>query len=165
MFTLRVLAATAMCCSLALTSLPVSSDPGNGKGPDKGHAQGGKGQGNKADQGHKNQDSKGNQGNKGKGQQEGEWGRSPHIDRDSVLGILAGHRNDWQPGPSLPPGIQKNLARGKPLPPGIAKKLDGRLLTQLPHYEGYEWQQAGADLILVSIASGLIYEVLNGAFD
>lgn len=71
MFTLRVLAATAMCCSLALTSLPVSSDPGNGKGPDKGHAQGGKGQGNKADQGHKNQDSKGNQGNKGKGQQGG----------------------------------------------------------------------------------------------
>ena len=66
---------------------------------------------------------------------------------------------------SLPPGIAKNLARGKPLPPGIAKKLDGRLLGRLPHYDGYEWQQAGTDLILVAIATGIIYEVLNGALD
>ena len=56
---------------------------------------------------------------------------------------------------------RQNLARGKPLPPGIAKKLDSRLLGQLPRYEGYEWRQAGTDLILVAIASGVIYEVLN----
>ncbi|MCF5724001.1 hypothetical protein GIV38_20405 [Pseudomonas syringae] len=31
--------------------------------------------------------------------------------------------------------------------------------------DGYEWQQAGTDLILVTLATGLIYEVLNGAFD
>ena len=41
------------------------------------------------------------------------------------------HRDYWSPGPALPPGIQKNLARGKPLPPGIAKKLDGRLVGWL----------------------------------
>lgn len=69
------------------------------------------------------------------------------------------------PDRPCPPGIQKNLARGKPLPPGIAKKLDGRLLGHLPHYDGYEWQQAGTDLILVALATGLIYEVLTGAFD
>ena len=151
MFTLRVFATAAICCSFALSSLPAFSDPGNGKGPDKGHAQGGKGHGN--------------EGGKGQGGKEGNWGRSPHIDRDNILGVLGGHRDYWRPGPALPPGIQKNLARGKPLPPGIAKKMDGRLLNQLPRYEGYEWQQAGADLVLVSIASGLIYEVLNGAFD
>jgi len=87
------------------------------------------------------------------------------VDRSGVLNVLGGYRNYWSPGPALPPGIQKNLARGKPLPPGIAKKLDGRLLGQLPHYDGYEWQQAGTDLILVAIASGIIYEVLNGAFN
>ena len=65
----------------------------------------------------------------------------------------------------MPPGIQKNLARGKPLPPGIAKKLDGRLLGQLLHYDGYEWMQAGVDLILVAAATVVIYEVVNGAFD
>ncbi len=45
------------------------------------------------------------------------------------------------------------------------QKLDGRLVGQLPHYDGYEWMQAGADLILVAVATGIIYEVLNGAFD
>ncbi|MNP66634.1 hypothetical protein D3C76_1623650 [compost metagenome] len=65
----------------------------------------------------------------------------------------------------MPPGIKKNLARGKPLPPGIAKKLDGRLISQLPYYEGYEWMQAGADLILVAVATGIIYEVLDRALD
>ncbi|HBK49135.1 MAG TPA: hypothetical protein DDZ74_07350, partial [Pseudomonas sp.] len=94
-----------------------------------------------------------------------DWHGGPSIDRGDVLGILGGHRNYWSPGPALPPGIQKNLARGKPLPPGIAKKLDGRLLGQLPRYDGYEWMQAGADLILVAVATGIIYEVLNGAFD
>jgi len=78
---------------------------------------------------------------------------------------VGGYRDYWSPSPALPPGIQKNLARGKPLPPGIAKKLDGRLVGRLPHYDGYEWQQAGTDLILVALATGLIYEVLNGAFD
>ncbi|MDI9843257.1 anti-virulence regulator CigR family protein, partial [Pseudomonas aeruginosa] len=71
----------------------------------------------------------------------------------------------WNPGPALPPGIQKNLVRGKPLPPGIAKKLDGRLLGRLPHYDGYEWMQAGTDLLLVAVATGLIYEVLDNVLD
>lgn len=40
----------------------------------------------------------------------------------------------------LPPGIRKNLARGKPLPPGIAKtRLPGGYVGRLPHYSGYEW--------------------------
>lgn len=78
-----------------------------------------------------------------------------------MLGILGGHCSHWSPGPALPPGIQKNLAGGKPLPPGIAKKLDGRLLGQRPHYDGYEWMQAGVDLILVAVATGIIYEVVN----
>jgi Ni/Co efflux regulator RcnB len=42
---------------------------------------------------------------------------------------------------------------------------EGRLIGRLPRYDGYEWQQVGTDLILVAIATGLIYEVLNGAFD
>jgi hypothetical protein len=61
--------------------------------------------------------------------------------------------------------IQQNLARGKPLPPGIAKTLDARLLDQLPHSDGYEWMQAGEDLILVTVAPGEIHELLKGAFD
>lgn len=67
---------------------------------------------------------------------------------------------------SLPPGIRKNLARGKPLPPGIAKRgVPGPMLAQLPSYPGYEWQVAGSDLILVSLATAVIAEVLSGVFN
>jgi Ni/Co efflux regulator RcnB len=66
----------------------------------------------------------------------------------------------------LPPGIRKNLARGKPLPPGIAKKMvPGPMLRELPVYGGYEWRVYGTDLVLVALASGVIADVLSGVFD
>ncbi|HDS1818616.1 TPA: hypothetical protein QEM96_003281 [Pseudomonas putida] len=150
----QALIAAVTAVALVVASGASYADPGNGHGNDKGHGQG------------KAQHSQG-QGNAGKkaGSGEGDWHGGPSIDRVDVLGILSGHRSYWNPSPALPPGIQKNLARGKPLPPGIAKKLDGRLLGQLPHYDGYEWMQAGVDLILVAVATGIIYEVVNGAFD
>jgi hypothetical protein len=65
----------------------------------------------------------------------------------------------------LPPGIQKNLARGKPLPPGIAKKAPpSALLGRLPRHPGYEWQMAGTDLILVQIGTAIIADVLKDVF-
>lgn len=143
------------CFVLLSSSTMVLADPGNGNGQGKGQGQGhSQGQGKQ-----------GSHGNKGKNTGSDDWDHGPSINRGSILGIVGGARNYWSPGPALPPGIQKNLARGKPLPPGIAKKLDGRLLGQLPRYDGYEWQQVGTDLILVALATGLVYEVLNGAFD
>ena len=62
---------------------------------------------------------------------------------------------------ALPPGIRKNLAKGKALPPGIAKKsVPGGMLAELPQHQGYEWQVVGTDLILVSIATAVIADVL-----
>lgn len=67
---------------------------------------------------------------------------------------------------TLPPGIRKNLARGKPLPPGIAKKMaPGPLLGRLPRYPGYEWRIAGTDLILISVATAVIADILYDVFD
>ncbi|WP_123566648.1 anti-virulence regulator CigR family protein [Pseudomonas vranovensis] len=148
---------TSLLTSLVLItgSVGAFADPGNGKGQ-------GNGKGNSQNsQGHGNQGS----GAKGKSSGQSDWDHGPSIDRGSVLNVLNSYHNYWSPGPALPPGIQKNLARGKPLPPGIAKKLDGRLLGHLPRYDGYEWQQAGTDLILVAIATGIIYEVITGALD
>lgn len=142
-----VLAATLGLALLA-ASPALLADPGKGKGHDKGGQHG-------------------NQGYQGQGQGGGNnWqGGGPQIDVGGVRIILNDNRDYWNPGASLPPGIQKNLARGKPLPPGIAKKLDGRLIGRLPHYDGYEWQQVGTDLILVTLATGLIYEVLHDVLD
>lgn len=171
----RILVTALTCLALAAGSAPALADPGGGNGKDqgnwKGNSQGGKGNEGQGKQGHQGK-SQGNQGNQGKSQGnqgnmtgDSDWRHGPSIDRGSIIGVLGGYRDYWSPGPALPPGIQKNLARGKPLPPGIAKKLDSRLLGRLPHYDGYEWRQAGTDLILVAIATGIIYEVLNGALD
>lgn len=156
--------ATASSLALVFATAMAAADPGNGKGQ-------GNGKGNPQNmQDHGKQKGQGNQGGQGKQGGQGNQGNQgyrggPSIDRGNILGIVGGYRDYWSPGPALPPGIQKNLARGKPLPPGIAKKLDGRLLGHLPRYDGYEWQQVGTDLILVALATGLIYEILDGAFD
>jgi hypothetical protein len=89
----------------------------------------------------------------------------PNIDIGRVRIVLGDNRQLIGPVSSLPPGIAKNLARGKPLPPGIAKNFDGRLASQLPRYDGYEWKQAGSDVILVAIATGIVYEVLRNVLD
>ena len=66
----------------------------------------------------------------------------------------------------LPPGIRKNLARGKPLPPGLAKRaVPQRVLDGLPRHPGYEWQIAGTDLILVAVATLVIADVLHDVFN
>jgi Ni/Co efflux regulator RcnB len=144
MLAMRRKLSIAAVFSLALVVSPILlADPGKGKSHDKG--------GQHASQGH--------QGNSN------DWHQGPSVDLGGVRVILNDNRNYWNPGSSLPPGIQKNLARGKPLPPGIAKKLDSRLIGRLPHYDGYEWQQAGTDLLLVAITSGVIYEVLHNVLD
>jgi Ni/Co efflux regulator RcnB len=66
---------------------------------------------------------------------------------------------------ALPPGIRKNLAKGQPLPPGIAKKsAPAAMIAELPQHQGYEWQVVGTDLILVSIATAVIADVLVDVF-
>ncbi|MGE5515041.1 MAG: anti-virulence regulator CigR family protein [Bacteroidota bacterium] len=66
------------------------------------------------------------------------------------------------PAESLPPGIRKKVARGKPLPPGIAKRFPDGLSGQLRARPGYEFRTVGADVVLVEIASGVIADVIKG---
>lgn len=103
--------------------------------------------------------------------------RGHHRGGDAVTGLVyAGitatlahgyARDDGLVGySSLPPGIRKNLARGKPLPPGIAKKMvPGPLLGRLPRYPGYEWRVAGSDLILIAVATAVVADILYDVFD
>jgi Ni/Co efflux regulator RcnB len=65
----------------------------------------------------------------------------------------------------LPPGIAKNLARGKPLPPGIAKKqLPQDLIRQLPPvHTGYERVIVDGRVLLIDIATQVINDVLMEA--
>lgn len=65
----------------------------------------------------------------------------------------------------LPPGIRKNLARGKPLPPGIAKQYaPAHMISRLPVHPGHEWRVVGTDLVLVAIATAVVVDILIDVF-
>ena len=63
----------------------------------------------------------------------------------------------------LPPGIAKNLARGKSLPPGIAKQqLPNGLIALLPAPpRGYERIIVDGKVLLVEVATQVIHDVLS----
>jgi hypothetical protein len=62
----------------------------------------------------------------------------------------------------LPPGIARNLARGKPLPPGIAKRYaPAGLIRQLAPRPGYEILVVGASILLVHAATGIVHDILS----
>ncbi len=63
----------------------------------------------------------------------------------------------------LPPGIRKNLARGKPLPPGIAKQyLPYELRQALPPVrDGHERVIVDGNILLVEIATQVVRDVLR----
>lgn len=64
---------------------------------------------------------------------------------------------------ALPPGIAKNLARGKPLPPGIAKQVLPTALQSLlpPAPNGYERIIVAGKILLVAIATQVIVDVIT----
>jgi hypothetical protein len=65
---------------------------------------------------------------------------------------------------SLPPGIAKNLGRGKPLPPGIAKtRVPDDLIVLLPARSGTRWIIAG-DVVLLVDAGDLIVDLVRLIF-
>lgn len=171
--------ALALIASLGVSSAPVFADKG-------GNGNGGNGHGNSGNHGNKGYDGKHGNGNgngkgngngNGKGVSDGHGNKGKRgnssddhglvrvdlsYDRARSLALnygLTGYQ-------SLPPGIAKNLARGKPLPPGIAKKtVPASLLGQLPHYPGYEWRVVGDDLVLIALSTALVASVINGVFD
>ena len=62
---------------------------------------------------------------------------------------------------ALPPGIRRNLERGKPLPPGIAKKMaPPELASRVQLREGYALVEVGLDVFLVEVATNIVHDVL-----
>jgi hypothetical protein len=81
-------------------------------------------------------------------------------ERELIRVYFGEHRpEDVKP---IPPGIRKNLARGKPMPRGIAKQvLPPGLLEALSEREGYEVVRVGWDVVLVEVATGIIHDILT----
>jgi hypothetical protein len=166
-----VKAALAVVLSLTMAAAPALANPGNGNG-NGGHGNGGN-HGNSGNNGnHGNNGNNGHsasQSDNGVGQgQRKNYGKPDHVDSDisyhtaRALAVnygLTGYQ-------ALPPGIAKNLARGKPLPPGIAKKtVPASMLNQLPYYPGYEWRVVGDDLVLIALSTAVVTTIINSVFD
>ena len=70
-----------------------------------------------------------------------------------------------QIGRGNPPPANVHIVKGKPLPAGYGKRLDSKALKGLPHYEGYEWRRVGSDMVLVTVATGIVYTILSGVLN
>lgn len=157
--------ALAVALSFTFATAPVMANPGNGNGG---------GHGNSGGQGNSGNHGKGNAGNQSNKQNNGHQnpGKSHKSVSDDVdVRVSFDHArhlalNYGLTGyESLPPGIAKNLARGKPLPPGIAKKtVPAAMLGQLPSYPGYEWRVVGDDLVLIALSTAIVTTIINGVF-
>jgi len=90
---------------------------------------------------------------------------------DREISIIQAYYRDHAPAgknkqkdkKGLPPGIARNLARGKSLPPGIAKQtLPAGLVDLLPPPpRGYERVVVSGKVLLVEIATQAIHDVLE----
>lgn len=62
----------------------------------------------------------------------------------------------------VPPGIARNLARGKPLPPGIAKQVlpQGLIALLPPAPRGFERIVVDGRVLLVEVATRVIHDIL-----
>lgn len=129
------------------------------------HAAAAKGNAAKAEQiQQKSRETRGERSNYGT--QSKQRNESLDLDERIIRNIFREQRHLLSPAPdALPPGIRKNLARGKPLPPGIAKQFDNRLIGQLPRYPDYDWRQVGRDAILVGVTTGVVEAILENIYD
>jgi hypothetical protein len=65
---------------------------------------------------------------------------------------------------SLPPGIAKNVARGKPLPPGIAKRAVPADLLVLGPKVDKDVSFSIVGEVVVALKGGVVIDVLAGVF-
>ncbi|EOC0263618.1 anti-virulence regulator CigR family protein [Cronobacter dublinensis] len=148
MKTKRPGAMALLLAAFTVCAMPALANPGNGNGNGNGNGHNAKHNDNAS--GRKN------------------YGKPDHVESDisfsrarslAVNYGLTGYE-------SLPPGIAKKLARGKPLPPGIAKKsVPASMLNELPYYPGYEWKMVGDNLVLIALSTALVTAVINNVFD
>lgn len=158
MLSIRTLSLSATGLALLLSSSLLLADPGNGKGKgnqDNGH--------NSSQNSNAKAQKNSHSGNASASHNSDDeyFQRQYDNDVERILRIFSDNSGQYGQIDSLPPGIRKNLARGKPLPPGIAKKMNPDFARQLPNYPGYEWRQVGGDAALINITTGIVREIMR----
>lgn len=158
-------AALALVTALA-TTVPAWADKPDWAGGGQGGGHGkGYGAASVDDSGPGNGHGNGHGKGQGSGKREGGGpGGSTVVVSHSDVNVIRTYFVDHPVGASaLPPGIAKNLARGKPLPPGIAKKMAPVELRQRVPVcmNGWECILAGADMLILDAVHGTIADIVR----
>lgn len=66
-----------------------------------------------------------------------------------------------EPAEKLPDDLSMNIGEGNELPADAGRNVNPRLLAKLPNYSGYEWREAGRNLLLVRSADRIIFAMVN----
>jgi len=155
--------AALLAATPALAEKPDWAGGGNGGGHGKGN---GHGQApafmDEGGQGHGK--GQGKEKHKGGGQEHGGKGGARTVITHTEVDVIRQYFVSYPVGvSSLPPGISKKLARGKPLPPGIAKKMAPIELRQrVPAcMNGWECILAGADMLILDAVHGTIADIVR----
>jgi hypothetical protein len=83
------------------------------------------------------------------------------AERNVIGNYFRTHKHEVKP---LPPGIARNVGRGKPLPPGIAKRqIPADLSRQLVQRSGYQSLIVGEVIVLVDPV-GIVVDILSEIF-
>jgi hypothetical protein len=96
----------------------------------------------------------------------GGGGQSPSVqltfttaEQARITAWLVANAGSLQP---LPPGIARNLARGRPLPPGIARRAAPQaLVSQLLPRPGYEVLVIGTAVVLARVGTALVQDIVD----
>jgi hypothetical protein len=99
------------------------------------------------------------------------------VQKTNLIDLLRGRDNNYSLNPgirieitnqinSLPPGIQKRLAKGKPLPYGIAKKiiLPQEVNSYLKLPQDYKIIVLGSSVIVLNSSDNIILDILQAVF-
>jgi len=92
------------------------------------------------------------------------WDRLPVVNYYQVKTLLQASKRDWGPAVALPADARQSIRRGRTLPVQQSRRLNARLVRQLPRYDGYQWWRAGSDLLLVRTSNRMIFDILVDAF-
>jgi hypothetical protein len=77
---------------------------------------------------------------------------------DTEIRIVREYYSDPSRKPKpIPPGIWKNLGRGKKVPPGMSRtRLPGAVVERMPRRQGAEWWIAGDRVLLIDTNNNLV---------
>jgi hypothetical protein len=157
--------AVSLCSTLALAAPPEQMGPGGqgGPGQQQGHGNPQQGQnrpqnGGQQAQPNPQQHQPQQQANRQSNGQGPSRGGQPPADFGAVRQEVYNQRQAIGRGPDVPSHVQ--IVKGRPMPAGYGRRLPSPVLANLPHYDGYEWRRVGADMVLVALTSGIVYEIL-----